>query len=318
MDVLSRLAAAGVVPVVVLDNAADAVPTAKAMVAGGIDVMEITFRTAAAADSIRAVAAEVPEMLVGAGTVLNLEQCKLAVECGAKFIVSPGYDEETVAWCVENGVAVTPGCVTPTEIMAALKHGLKVVKFFPANVYGGLNAIKALSGPFVGLKFIPTGGVNQQNLGEFVSNPSIHAVGGSWVCPKADIAAHNFDKITQLCAEARRGVMGFELAHVGINCESADESLAVCEELEKAFDFEVKTGNSSNFASTGVEVMKSMYLGKNGHLAVRTNKIEAAIAELTKRGFAVDMDTAKYKGDRMVAVYLKNEIGGFAVHLLQK
>ena len=318
MDVLSRLAAAGVVPVVVLDNAADAVPTAKAMVAGGIDVMEITFRTAAAADSIRAVAAEVPEMLVGAGTVLNLEQCKLAVECGAKFIVSPGYDEETVAWCVENGVAVTPGCVTPTEIMAALKHGLKVVKFFPANVYGGLNAIKALSGPFVGLKFIPTGGVNQQNLGEFVSNPSIHAVGGSWVCPKADIAAHNFDKITQLCAEARRGVMGFELAHVGINCESADESLAVCEELEKAFDFEVKTGNSSNFASTGVEVMKSMYLGKNGHLAVRTNKIGTAIAELTKRGFAVDMDTAKYKGDRMVAVYLKNEIGGFAVHLLQK
>ena len=318
MDVLSRLAAAGVVPVVVLDNAADAVPTAKAMVAGGIDVMEITFRTAAAADSIRAVAAEVPEMLVGAGTVLNLEQCKLAVECGAKFIVSPGYDEETVAWCVENGVAVTPGCVTPTEIMAALKHGLKVVKFFPANVYGGLSAIKALSGPFVGLKFIPTGGVNQQNLGEFVSSPSIHAVGGSWVCPKADIAAHNFDKITQLCAEARRGVMGFELAHVGINCENADESLAVCEELEKAFDFEVKTGNSSNFASTGVEVMKSMYLGKNGHLAVRTNKIETAIAELTKRGFAVDMDTAKYKGDRMVAVYLKNEIGGFAVHLLQK
>ena len=318
MDVLSRLAAAGVVPVVVLDNAADAVPTAKAMVAGGIDVMEITFRTAAAADSIRAVAAEVPEMLVGAGTVLNLEQCKLAVECGAKFIVSPGYDEETVAWCVENGVAVTPGCVTPTEIMAALKHGLNVVKFFPANVYGGLSAIKALSGPFVGLKFIPTGGVNQQNLAEFVVNPSIHAVGGSWVCPKADIAAHNFDKITQLCAEARRGVMGFELAHVGINCESADESLAVCEELEKAFDFEVKTGNSSNFASTGVEVMKSMYLGKNGHLAVRTNKIETAIAELTKRGFAVDMDTAKYKGDRMVAVYLKNEIGGFAVHLLQK
>ena len=318
MDVLSRLAAAGVVPVVVLDNAADAVPTAKAMVAGGIDVMEITFRTAAAADSIRAVAAEVPEMLVGAGTVLNLEQCKLAVECGAKFIVSPGYDEETVAWCVENGVAVTPGCVTPTEIMAALKHGLKVVKFFPANVYGGLSAIKALSGPFVGLKFIPTGGVNQQNLGEFVSNPSIHAVGGSWVCPKADIAAHNFDKITQLCAEARRGVMGFELAHVGINCENADESLAVCEELEKAFDFEVKTGNSSNFASIGVEVMKSMYLGKNGHLAVRTNKIETAIAELEKRGFAVDMDTAKYKGDRMVAVYLKNEIGGFAVHLLQK
>ena len=142
MDVLSRMAAAGIVPVVVLDKAEDAVPTARAMIAGGIDVMEITFRTAAAADSIRAVAAEVPEMLVGAGTVINLDQCKLAVECGAKFIVSPGYDEETVAWCVENNIAVTPGCVTPTEIMMAKKHDLKVLKFFPANVYGGLKALK--------------------------------------------------------------------------------------------------------------------------------------------------------------------------------
>lgn len=318
MEVLSRLAAAGVVPVVVLDNAADAVPTAKAIAAGGIDVMEITFRTAAAADSIRAVAAECPEMLVGAGTVLNLEQCKLAVECGAKFIVCPGYEEETVAWCVENGVAVTPGCVTPTEIMAALKHGLKVVKFFPANVYGGLNAIKALSGPFAGVKFIPTGGVNQQNLGEYVSHPSIHAVGGSWICPKADIAAHHFDKITQLCAEARKGVLGFELAHVGINCDNGEEALAVCGSFERAFSFEVKPGNSSNFASAAVEVMKSRYLGKNGHLAVRTNKMEAAVVELAKRGFAVDRETAKYKGGRLTAVYLKNEIGGFAVHLLQK
>lgn len=318
MDVMKRLAAAGVVPVVVLDNAEDAVPTAKAMVAGGIDVMEITFRTAAAADSIRAVASQCPEMLVGAGTIVNLEQCKLAVECGAKFIVSPGYDEEVVSWCVENGVAVTPGCVTPTEIMAALKHGLKVVKFFPANVYGGLNAIKALSGPFVGLKFIPTGGVNQQNLGEFISNPSIHAVGGSWVCPKADIAAHNWDKITALCAEARKGMMGFEVAHVGINCADADEALSVSEEFANAFGFEVKQGNSSNFASSGIEVLKSMYLGKNGHVAIRTNNVALAIAELEKNGFVVDMETAKYKGDRINAVYLKNEIGGFAVHLLQK
>ena len=155
MDVLKRMARAGIVPVVVLEDAKDAVPTAKAMVAGGIDVMEITFRTAAAADSIKAVAAEVPEMLVGAGTVVNLEQCKLAVECGAKFIVSPGYDEEVVSWCCDNGIAVCPGCVTPTEIMMALKHGLKVLKFFPANVYGGLGAIKALAGPFGGVKLHP-------------------------------------------------------------------------------------------------------------------------------------------------------------------
>lgn len=208
MDVLSRMAHAGVVPVVVLEHAKDAVPTAQAMLAGGVDVMEITFRTAAAADSIKAVADSCPDMLVGAGTILNLEQCKLAVEMGAKFIVSPGFDEEVVRWCMENGIAVTPGCVTPTEIMAAIKCGLKVVKFFPANVYGGLNAMKNLSAPFGGIKFLPTGGVNAANIREYIDAPYIHAVGGSWVCPKADITAGNFEKITALCAEARQAAFG--------------------------------------------------------------------------------------------------------------
>ena len=208
MDVLSRLAAAGVVPVVVLDEAKDAIPTAKAMLAGGVDVMEITFRTAAAPDAIKAVAENCPDMLVGAGTVLNLEQCKLAVEMGAKFIVSPGFDANVVGWCIENGIAVTPGCVTPTEITAAVNMGLKVVKFFPANVYGGLNAMKNLSAPFGGVKFLPTGGVNTGNIKEYISAPFIHAVGGSWVCPKDAIKAGEFEKITALCAEARQAAFG--------------------------------------------------------------------------------------------------------------
>lgn len=204
MDVLDRLAGAGVVPVVVLENADDAVPTAQAMLAGGVDVMEITFRTDAAAESIKRVSENCPDMIVGAGTVLNLEQCKLAVEMGAKFIVSPGFDHDVVAWCVENNITVAPGCVTPTEIMAAIALGLKVVKFFPANVYGGLTAMKGLSAPFVGIKFIPTGGVNTQNIREFIDAPFVHAVGGSWVCPKSDIAEGKFAHITELCSEARR------------------------------------------------------------------------------------------------------------------
>lgn len=318
MDVLKRLAGAGVVPVVVLEDAAQAVPTAKALVAGGIDVMEITFRTAAARDSIAAVAKECPEMLVGAGTVITLEQCKTAVEAGARFIVAPGYCEEVVAWCVENGVAVTPGCVTPTEIMQAMTHGLKVIKFFPANVYGGLNAMKSLAGPFGGIKFIPTGGVSGSNVGEYISAPFIHAVGGSWVCTKADIAAGNFDKITALCRQAREAILGFEVAHIGINCPDAGEADKVCRQLEQVFGFETKKGNSSNFSTSSIEVMKSMYLGKNGHIAIRTNSIEVAINELEKRGFHADMSTAKYKGERMAAVYFKDEIGGFALHLLQK
>lgn len=318
MSALERLHNAAVVPVVVLDKAEDAVPTAKALLSGGVDVMEITFRTAAAADSIEAVSKECPEMLVGAGTVITLEQCKKAVALGAKFIVAPGYNEDVVSWCVENNIPITPGCATPTEIMAAMSHGLKILKFFPANIYGGLDAMKALSGPFGGIKFIPTGGVNGKNLSEYVSAPFIHAVGGSWLCTKADIASHNFDKITTLCKEARKIALGYELAHIGINAKNTDDSLAVCGELDAAFGFGVKEGNSSVFAGSGIEVIKSPYLGACGHIAIKTNSISRAIADLEKRGFSVDESTAKFKGEKMVAVYLKQEFGGFAVHLLQK
>ena len=317
MDSLKRLAASAVVPVVVLDDAKDAVATAKALLAGGVDVMEITFRTAAAADSIKAVAESCPDMLVGAGTVITLDQCRKAVECGAKFIVAPGFDEEVVRWCVDNGVAVTPGCVTPTEIMAAMKLGLKVVKFFPAGVYGGLSAMKALSGPFGGIKFIPTGGVNGQNIGEFIAAPFIHAVGGSWVCPKADIAAGDFEKITALCKQARSAALGFEVAHIGVNCEDAAAASAVCEKLNEAFDLPVKDGNSSMFASSGIEVMKEPYKGTHGHIAIGTPNVAAAQAELEARGFTFDPSTAKYLSDGTLnAIYLTDEICGFAVHLV--
>ena len=208
MNALERLRNTGVVPVVVLERAEDAIPAARAMLAGGVDVMEITFRTAAAAEAIRNVAAECPEMLVGAGTVLTVEQCEKAVALGAKFIVSPGFDAEIVDWCVERGVAVAPGCVTPTEIMAALKRGLSVVKFFPAGIYGGLKAMKALAAPFGQVKFIPTGGVSADNLAEYAAAPFVHAVGGSWLCPKADVAAGNFARIAELCAQSRRIVDG--------------------------------------------------------------------------------------------------------------
>lgn len=204
MTGLERVKNCGVIPVVVIDAAADAVNIANALLAGGIDVMEITFRTDAAAESIRLVAENCPNMFVGAGTVLNLEQCKHAVEMGAKFIVSPGFNEEVVAWCIENDITVLPGCVTPTEITKAINMGLRVLKFFPANVYGGLKAMKSLSGPFNQISFMPTGGVSVDNLREYMDAPFIYAVGGSWLCPKADVASGNFEHITELCKEARK------------------------------------------------------------------------------------------------------------------
>ncbi len=200
--VMERIGRTGIVPVVVLEDAQQAIPTAKALLAGGIDVMEITFRTAAAPDAIRAVARECPEMMVGAGTVVTLEQCRQALECGASFIVSPGCCEEVVAYCVEKNVPVLPGCVTPTEIMKAMSYGLHTVKFFPANIYGGLAAMKALTGPFPNVRFIPTGGINGENVDEYAAAPFVYAVGGSWLCAKADIQEGNFEKITDLSRRA--------------------------------------------------------------------------------------------------------------------
>ncbi len=200
--IMTRFRETGVVPVVVLERLKDALPTANALLAGGVGVMEITLRTAAALDSIKSIAKDAPEVLVGAGTVLTLDQCKVCVDIGARFIVSPGFRPEMVRWCITNDIPVLPGCVTPTEIMEGLEMGISVFKFFPANVYGGLKGMKALSAPFGGIRFVPTGGANAENLKEYLSAPFIHAVGGSWLCAKEDITAGNFDKIQKLAGEA--------------------------------------------------------------------------------------------------------------------
>ena len=142
-------------------------------------------------------------MLVGAGTVISLEQCARAIDAGAKFIVSPGFDDEVAEMCIQRAIPITPGCVTPTEIMRALRLGIQVIKFFPAGVYGGVKAMKALAAPFGSVKFIPTGGVDAGNLAEYVDKPFVCAVGGSWLCPKSEIAAGNFERIARLCRESQ-------------------------------------------------------------------------------------------------------------------
>lgn len=192
----------GVIPVVVLEDAANAVPLAKALLAGGINICEITFRTEAAEESIRQIALNVPEMIVGAGTVLTKEQLKTATDAGAKFIVSPGSDLEVIRYAKELGVFMLPGAVTPTEIMQLIKEDIKVVKFFPAENYGGLKTIKALSAPFPNIKFVPTGGVSLSTLKTYLEFNKIAAVGGSWLCTKDLITNGKWDEITRLSKEA--------------------------------------------------------------------------------------------------------------------
>lgn len=198
----AKIAQYGVVPVVVLNDAKDAEPLADALVEGGLACAEVTFRTAAAEESIRRMSAKYPEMLVGAGTVLTTEQVDRAVNAGAKFIVSPGFDPEIVDYCLSKQIPIFPGCVTPSEIAQAVKRGLKVVKFFPAEQYGGVSTIKALAAPYTMVKFMPTGGVNAKNLKDYLGCDKIIACGGSWMVKGDMIKAGEFDKIKAMTEEA--------------------------------------------------------------------------------------------------------------------
>lgn len=202
MDIVNQITKLGIVPVVVLEDASHARPLAKALCEGGLPCAEVTFRTAAAEESIRRMKDAYPEMLVGAGTVLTTEQVSRAVAAGAGFIVSPGFDPEIVDYCLEKEIPVFPGCVTPSEVAQAVRRGLKVVKFFPAVPFGGTATIKALAAPYVGLKFMPTGGISAANLKEFLECESIVACGGSWMVKHSLIEAEAFDQIRELIAEA--------------------------------------------------------------------------------------------------------------------
>lgn len=201
-DILEKLSEYGVVPVVVLNRAQDAKPLAQALCNGGLKCAEVTFRTAAAEESIRTMVANYPDMLVGAGTVLTVEQVDKAVNAGAKFIVSPGFDPEIVDYCISKNIVIIPGCITPSEVAMAVKRGLKVVKFFPAEQAGGIAMIKAMAAPYTMVKFMPTGGINAKNLPDYLGNSKIAACGGSWMV-KADLIDNGeYDKIETMTKEA--------------------------------------------------------------------------------------------------------------------
>ncbi len=318
--ILEQIQKIGIVPVVVINDEKDAVPLAKALCAGGLPCAEVTFRTAAAAGAIKAMTEAFPNMCVGAGTVLNAEQVDAAVAAGAKFIVSPGLNPNTVKYCIEKGVPITPGTSSPSDIEAAIELGLDVVKFFPAEQSGGLAKIKAMAAPYVNMKFMPTGGINAKNITSYLDFPKIIACGGSWMVPGDLISAGEWDKIEQLTREAVQTMLGFELAHVGVNAENEEEAMKAANRFAFLFGMPAKVGNSSIFAGTALEVMKSPYLGKNGHIAIRTNYIDRAVNYMESvLGVKFNEESAKRdaKG-ALKAIYLDEEIGGFAVHLVQK
>ena len=318
-QVLDEISKIGIVPVVKLDRVEDASPLAKALCDGGLPCAEVTFRTSCAAQAIKIMTTNYPNMLVGAGTVLTIEQAEQAIQAGAKFIVSPGLSPKVVTYCIKNNIPVTPGCANPSDIEQAIELGLDVVKFFPAEAAGGLSMIKAMSAPYVNMKFMPTGGIHAKNLIDYLDFKKVIACGGSWMVKDDFIKSGDFKKITELTKEAVSVLLGFSLRHIGINTENDTHAHQICDVFCKMFGFSSTGGSKSFFAGNGLEIMKGKGPGTMGHIAIQTNSVDRAVYHLSMQGIEFDMDTATYAATGyMKFIYLKGEFARFGVHLIEK
>lgn len=309
----------GIIPVIKITDPKKAVPLARALCRGGLPAAEITFRTDCAAEAISAIVREFPDMLVGAGTVLNAEQADRAKAAGAKFIVSPGLNPNTVRHCQEIGVPILPGCANPSDIEMAIELGLDTVKFFPAEAAGGVAMIKAMSAPYGNIKFMPTGGINADNLLDYLRFDKVIACGGSFMVKESLIDAEDWDAIEALTRDAVVKMLGFEMHHIGINAENESESRACAEILSRAFGFKAEEHESAIYSSSHIELMKMTGRGVHGHIAIGTNFVDRAASYLERMGVDLLDVTRKYdaKG-KLTSVYLKEDIGGFACHLVKK
>ena len=320
VSIMDRISQIGFVPVVALHDVKKAVGLARALEAGGIPVIEVTYRTAKASDCIRAIHRECPHMLIGAGTVLTISQVQEAVDGGAMFIVSPGYDEKVVSYCLENRIAAIPGVSSATEIQRAVAEGLKVLKIFPVEPLGGISAINFLAAPFSGIQFLPAGGIVMDNLGQYLANEHVFACGGGFVARTNLIEAEDWAGITDLCNKTVQTILGFTFAHVGVNCGTQEKAYDCMKFFKEAFDQPAVEGRSSIFLGDRQKKKKKKpFYGTNGHLGFYTNSVERAIYHLGQRGWDVMKESIRYdsKGG-MQSAYLQGEVNGFAVHVVKR
>lgn len=293
-DIIKKISGIGIVPVVKLDDASDAVPLAKALYNGGIGCAEITYRTAAAEKSIENIVREVPEMLVGAGTVTSCDQIDSAIAAGAKFLVSPGLNEKVVRYAIEKKTPMVPGCSTPSDIERAMELGLNVLKFFPAEQSGGLAMIKALCGPYTSVKFMPTGGINENNYLSYLANEKIVAVGGSWMVNADLIREKKFDEIEKICKETVRKMHGFKLKKMGICC---GENIQQAESFSKVLGFEWIESKSDE---------------RQNSIVIGVNSVERAYLYLKEQGYETRNETMTSNG-KLASFYACDTFAGLAV-----
>lgn len=308
----------GIVPVIKLESPDQAVGLAKALIDGGLPVAEITFRTAAAEESIRRVYAAYPDMLLGAGTVLTVEQAERAIAAGASFIVCPGFNDAVVTYCVENNIPVLPGCSSPSDIERAIAYGLNVVKFFPAEASGGLAAIKAIAAPYTEVKFIPTGGINEKNLLDYLAFNKILACGGSWMVPDNLINEGRFDEITRLTASAVKLTLGLRIGHVGINSANEEAAVSAAKLFSLLFGIVPRETSGGYTLDGAIEVMKGAGPGNHGHIAIATVSLKRSRNYFERHGFQFNEASLKTNpAGQPVVIYFADEVAGFAIHLQQ-
>ena len=324
-SVIRKIESAGLIPVVTADNPENAVKLAGALQSGGIRAIEITFRTKqgerglnAVSDSIRAVRSAYPDMLIGAGTAINSSLAQKAVAAGAQFIVSPGFNPDTVDYCITQNIPIIPGISSASQIEAALERGLSVLKFFPAEASGGVKTLKAFSGPFPGVKFMATGGINEQNITDYIKCPNIIAVGGSWMVQDSLLREKNWDKIAILSRRAVAALLGFKFAHVGLNFDT-ESAAAEGASVLSLFGYTGTENPASWFCGDSFELMKKKGRGAHGHIGFYTWNIERALTYLERYGFKPVPQTAQWCGEpeksSLSFIYLDKSVGGFDIHL---
>jgi len=314
--IVEQLRLTGLVPVIALKDASDAEPLARALLEGGLPCAEVTFRTSAAPEAIRRIAKAFPEMLLGAGTVLSVDQVKEALDCGACYIVSPGLNRKVVEYCVGKSVAVTPGVATPSDLELALELGLKVVKFFPAEANGGLAYLKALSGPYGNVRFIPTGGIDESNLLQYLKFPRTLACGGSWMVKPDFIAAKQFDKIRDLTARAVQLMLGLNLEKLVFAAKENASGLAGV--LSNLMLQPPRDGNSSLQVGSQFEVLKQQENAPRDMVLIGTHFPDRALYFLGRRGVQAREGGEFVLADGVEGVKLDLDLGGLAVGLVPR
>jgi 2-dehydro-3-deoxyphosphogluconate aldolase/(4S)-4-hydroxy-2-oxoglutarate aldolase len=312
-NILNKLRLYGIIPIITINDPGVVRPLAEALLKARLPVLEITFRTDAAAEAIRIAAKEFPEMLIGAGTVLTIENAKEAVSAGAKFILSPGFNPGVVDYCLENEITMLPGINSPTQIELALEKGLDVLKFFPSEASGGIKLIKAMAAPFPGVRFVPTGGINNSNLVSYMSCPCVLACGGSWVAKSSDIAAGRFDQVTRNAVETIRTMLGFRIKSIDIPGIRKEDITAVDQLFSGVFHLQPEKTEG------GIRVAEVLGFLENkdlpGTICLETIDLERAEFYIRDRGYRVE------KGDGNAGtgeLFLSQRIGNYRLKITGK